>query len=663
MSDSLDTANELDSYGVWVKNTSNNNNDDDFIQADNFTDSLDLSEFENIEEPKKEENFDDMFNDSSLDIESETFDNATLSTDELNNITKDFPLSDTELTMDDFSVDTNTEIPVPDINDFNFDTDTNTPSESDSIDIPDFDIPSDSPIQEPSFNSISEPSIEEPAFEETSFDSITEPSMDIPSFDIENTSTETPAASEEVEENISLDDFMEGGFSDESVASGNNGFEQGKGPESTEEVSLDDFIDVDSFETDIPSQSKEDTIVDEKPLEMDISFDPSADTIETETNTSIESEYDEEEYLSDTKTEEDIEEFHGSTEITNSDETTEEIDLSDFGIDANAEETPIVQDVESQKVKEEIVDFDLQVGGDNTSAAPIVNELKNEIPEAEELLEEEIENISPLASAAPVDSGILQQIVDELSNLKNEINTLKTNLSEIKSKEPEISFDDNDIIEDKEDNGFFSGIDDDDTIALSTDELSNIMTTANINSDDETIVEENPLAEFDTTNVETDIIDEDLPNEISIPTDNFESVDGIPSFDESENTDANIEEEKFDDVFDSIPEPEEPTFDETEVEIDDSFDSVENTIEENISNDYLTREENNNKISESNIDYLTKEPVEEDSNNTDLKKDIKSVLLYMDQLLENLPDDKIEEFAKSNEFNTYKKLFSELGLS
>ena len=35
----------------------------------------------------------------------------------------------------------------------------------------------------------------------------------------------------------------------------------------------------------------------------------------------------------------------------------------------------------------------------------------------------------------------------------------------------------------------------------------------------------------------------------------------------------------------------------------------------------------------------------------------------MDQLLENLPDDKIEEFAKSNEFNTYKKLFSELGLS
>ena len=35
----------------------------------------------------------------------------------------------------------------------------------------------------------------------------------------------------------------------------------------------------------------------------------------------------------------------------------------------------------------------------------------------------------------------------------------------------------------------------------------------------------------------------------------------------------------------------------------------------------------------------------------------------MDQLLENLPEDKIMEFAKSEQFTTYKKLFNELGLS
>ena len=46
----------------------------------------------------------------------------------------------------------------------------------------------------------------------------------------------------------------------------------------------------------------------------------------------------------------------------------------------------------------------------------------------------------------------------------------------------------------------------------------------------------------------------------------------------------------------------------------------------------------------------------------DLRKDLKDVLSYMDGLLESLPDDKIEEFAKSKHFDTYRKLFRELGL-
>ncbi|MDR2020451.1 MAG: hypothetical protein LBQ14_06780 [Treponema sp.] len=45
-----------------------------------------------------------------------------------------------------------------------------------------------------------------------------------------------------------------------------------------------------------------------------------------------------------------------------------------------------------------------------------------------------------------------------------------------------------------------------------------------------------------------------------------------------------------------------------------------------------------------------------------LKQELKTVLTYMDQLLESLPEDKIEEFAKSEYFDTYKKLFEELGL-
>jgi len=47
----------------------------------------------------------------------------------------------------------------------------------------------------------------------------------------------------------------------------------------------------------------------------------------------------------------------------------------------------------------------------------------------------------------------------------------------------------------------------------------------------------------------------------------------------------------------------------------------------------------------------------------ELKNEIKSVLAYMDRLLEALPESKIEEFAKSEYFEVYKHLFDELGIS
>ncbi len=46
-----------------------------------------------------------------------------------------------------------------------------------------------------------------------------------------------------------------------------------------------------------------------------------------------------------------------------------------------------------------------------------------------------------------------------------------------------------------------------------------------------------------------------------------------------------------------------------------------------------------------------------------LRQEVKTVLSYMDQLLESLPESKIEEFARSEYFDTYKKLFEELGLA
>ncbi|MDR2393094.1 MAG: hypothetical protein LBD93_02905 [Treponema sp.] len=47
----------------------------------------------------------------------------------------------------------------------------------------------------------------------------------------------------------------------------------------------------------------------------------------------------------------------------------------------------------------------------------------------------------------------------------------------------------------------------------------------------------------------------------------------------------------------------------------------------------------------------------------DLKQELKNVLIFMDQLLESLPEDKIGEFAESAYFDTYQKLCNELGIA
>jgi hypothetical protein len=46
-----------------------------------------------------------------------------------------------------------------------------------------------------------------------------------------------------------------------------------------------------------------------------------------------------------------------------------------------------------------------------------------------------------------------------------------------------------------------------------------------------------------------------------------------------------------------------------------------------------------------------------------VREELRTVLSYMDRLLDSLPEEKIEEFARSEYFDTYKKLFEDLGLS
>ena len=69
-------------------------------------------------------------------------------------------------------------------------------------------------------------------------------------------------------------------------------------------------------------------------------------------------------------------------------------------------------------------------------------------------------------------------------------------------------------------------------------------------------------------------------------------------------------------------------------------------------------------LTEEKLDYLEEKADESEAGlSNELTSEIKSVLSYMDQLLENLPEEKIAEFAQSEQFDTYKKLFKELGLA
>ena len=924
MSKSDDNTNELESYGVWVKNTAENDNTEvtpaDTSDELNLDDGgLDLPDFDDSD-------FSDMFKEDPQEAAANSLDDfgseddTTLSTDELANITGGVDVEQVEAPEENVEAALNfDDIAQTEKTSDEPDAEAEISTESDEINFDDIVSDTEAGEEAETYIDTSEFDTDIPTEEVTDFNT------DIPTEEITDFNTEisgqSETESEEIsteDEEISLDDFMDEGFSDESVASGNNGFEPGAGPSAaaaasseTEELSLDDFMDGDSFDSAPEEAKQEETVEDESPLDMDISFDDSADTVETEDNFSLDisadddddTDYDTEESESVETEEVSMDDFGSSftaeesttpsTAASYENINTEDVDLSDFGIDANAEETPIVQDVEEAKNKEKVIDYDLSVGDENTATAPVVNEIKSNTENTDELEHVVSEPAAADENKTTVDNSLLQQIVSELSNLKDEMNKLKTNLEEIKH-EPAVTAvaagvaagaaaaavsNEVDIPEETEEDkgGFFSGDDEDDTIALSFDELDNIMNTADFSdtveadenadatsdetleteaeveepvveetvieeteaespvieepviSEEEPVIEESVIAEEepiieenlveieaeesseepaieeivseDTVPLEEDNIEDDtiieesiissepeisdttdisdstetvienafssdestiiedidinedqtedsfdfsnekleepeiddfipdgndelfeeeaLPDEISIPKEEdllvestaSDFMDSVKETTEEEEPEELIQEESIDEMELELPEESEeevienvitveadddiPTVDkvlseetepevevdaeteaeaENEPEVEESFTSVdsfseENTIEEPVTEapvetSFAEVDNLDNTLSDSNLAYLDKTDSEtETAATTDLKQDIKSVLLYMDQLLENLPEEKIVEFAKSDEFVTYKKLFSELGLS
>ena len=154
------------------------------------------------------------------------------------------------------------------------------------------------------------------------------------------------------------------------------------------------------------------------------------------------------------------------------------------------------------------------------------------------------------------------------------------------------------------------------------------------------------------------IEEEDEEAEQNEPT---EDVFNSPQWDNEVPTVENVIAETEEEI-EEVSEPvEEESNEVVETEIEQTIEEepeVEDVTEEDVTEQQISQPE----VSEAKTEVVSPTPSAQGAT-AKIQDDIKSVLVYMDQLLENLPEDKIEEFAKSEHFDTYKKLFNELGIS
>jgi hypothetical protein len=534
------------------------------------------------------------------------------------------------------------------------------------------------------------------------------------------------------------------------------------------ELSMDDFLEADSsseksddlnLSIDSAPLPPLEELSEDEPLNIDLDFqEPAAENPQTEENVTIDFSVDPEpgavEGLEDVS---DFDDFLSglsdsseptppsvsveSMEVEAADEALSP-DASDFGVDLPAAET-IAADSDLDEIS---VDLSISDG----------------IPESVDdgaALDEHFDDVGALGKDLR-DSGtteketqrmdlsteLLMRIADELSSIKTEISSLKTELgvlraSAVSAEEPKAEVHESS-------HGFFDE-EDDEKIALTGDELDNILNTADfteeagadagedmdsgiaIDSGEGDFLSDQPdiigaeapaiekieledvksdqeLSELmemgvrpmteapeDTTYLETDepIAGNDLLATESI--DLSEAVIDEPDLSGFTIEEPAIEEPAIESIdidldlgeealhVEEITLPPEPEEEPAELPLDDfkeeSFEevlpegfivesegSVEAFPEAEAAEDFqamtiddvLEAEESSESAEAPTAEQAAAEPLP-----ANLKTEIRAVLAYMDQLLESLPESKIEEFAKSEYFDTYKKLFEELGLA
>ena len=314
------------------------------------------------------------------------------------------------------------------------------------------------------------------------------------------------------------------------------------------------------------------------------------------------------------------------------------------------------------------LDLGQEAGGEEIEV-PLSEETA--IPEADEDLESLGGDLEQPAETGGADSSVLKKIESELRSIKSELTQLKTELGVLRGKKTAGRAEKSGPAAGEEGADFFED-EEDETIALTGEELDNILTTADIKEEEK--AEAAPEAPEET---ELDLGEDILDYEEPAAEEDFAAA--APA--EAEEETVSLEEESPEAPQDADAgeiEIEIPELDETAGEVPDleSSEDLESLEELELPGD---------AGSDASLDLESVAPLDEigedlsaapepaipaaaSAGKTDmqlpagLKEEIKSVLGYMDQLLESLPEEKIEEFAKSEYFAIYKKLFEELGL-
>ncbi len=188
----------------------------------------------------------------------------------------------------------------------------------------------------------------------------------------------------------------------------------------------------------------------------------------------------------------------------------------------------------------------------------------------------------------------------------------------------------------------------------------------------EEAVQEQPEETMDISDLNLDELSKEIPEEGKTEEETAEQIEAGTKPAESASLEDELAQEEFEGEIQLTEEeekilkedidltseiPEEPSGEISEIGIEEKETGEEEEEEEIVS---LSGEELDRIVEE---EQITEEEPETATIDKTLLNDITVILKYLDDLLGNLPEEKIKEFANSKYFALYKEVFNKLGIS